>query len=147
MFHAEDVAQSTLDKSTELRRLLHLPTGQLRFPVVTGPGRGAAGALAMQPRSLLQVLQAVGAFVEVPPEHLTRQWALPGAQMLADGDSPVGVRIRCSQQKPPNAYTAVRYKGYWFWIDQGDWQTKRVIGLTILLFRSRRPVAASTCRS
>ena len=33
-----------------------------------------------------------------------------------------------------NAYTAVRYQGHWFSIDQSDWHTKRALGLVILLF-------------
>ena len=134
VFRAEDLPQSTLDKSAELRRLLHLPTGQARFPVVTSPGRGPAGELAMQPRSLLQVLLGVGAFVEVPPEHLARQWAMPGAEIEAEASSPLGVRIRSSRQKPAQPYAAVRYKGHWFWIDQSDWRTKRTLAMVILLF-------------
>ena len=135
VFRAEDLPQSTLDKSAELRRLLHLPIGQVRFQVVTSPGRGPAGELAMQPRSLLQVLLGVGAFVEVPPEHLARQWAMPGAEIEAEeGSSPLGVRIRSSRQKPAQPYAAVRYKGHWFWIDQSDWRTKRTLAMVILLF-------------
>ena len=134
VFRAEDLPQSTLDKSAELRRLLHLPTGHVRFPVVTSPGRGPAGELAMQPRSLLQVLQGMGAFVEVPPEHLAREWAMPGAEMEAEASSPVGMRIQSSRHKPAQPYAAVRYKGYWFWIDQSDWRTKRTLAMVILLF-------------
>jgi hypothetical protein len=134
VFRAEDLPPSTLDKSVELRRLLQLPTGRVRFPVLTSPGRGPAGELAMQPRSLLQVLQGVGAFVEVPPEHLRRGWATPGTELEAEGSSPFGGRIRSSRQEPPHPYAAVRYNGYWFWIDQGDWRTKRTLGLVILLF-------------
>jgi hypothetical protein len=134
VFRAEDLPPSTLDKSAELRRLLHLPAGQARFPVVTSPGRGPAGELAMQPRSLLQVLLGVGAFVEVPPEHLARQWAIPGAEIEAEGSSPLAVRIRSSLQKPDHPYAAARYKGYWFWIDQSDWRTKRTLAMVILLF-------------
>ena len=88
----------------------------------------------MQPRSLLQVMLAMSAFVEVPPEHLAQQWAIPGAQTAADGNSGSAVRIRHSREKPAHAYAAVQYQGQWFWIDQGDWRTKRALFFVILLF-------------
>jgi len=134
VFRAANLPPATLEKSAELRRLLGLPTEQLRFRVITSPGRGPEGDLAIQPRSLLQVMQAVGAFVEVPPEHLAQEWAMPGAATAAEGNSSSRVRIRYARQKPSNSYAAVRYQGHWFWIDQSDWRTKRALALVILLF-------------
>ena len=97
VFRLEKLPPTTLEKSAELRRLLGLPTDQLRFRVVTSPVRGPEGELAIQPRSLLQVMQAVGSFVEVPPEHLAQEWAMPGVEMAAEGDSGSRVRIRSSR--------------------------------------------------
>jgi hypothetical protein len=121
-------------KSAELRRLLGLPTELQHFPVLTSSSPGPKGALAMQPRSLLQILQAVAAFVEVPPEHLAQEWATPVAASAGEESAIFGVRIRSSRQKPQEPYAAVRYKGHWFWIDQSDWRTKRTLVLVILLF-------------
>ena len=88
----------------------------------------------MQPRSLLQILQAVSAFVEVPPEHLAQEWATPAAPMAADESAIFGIHIRSSRHKPQQPYAAVRYKGHWFWIDESDWRSKRTLVLVILLF-------------
>jgi hypothetical protein len=121
-------------KGTELRRLLGLPTEQLTFPVVTSPAPGPKGELAMQPRSLLQILEAVAAFVDIPPEHLAQEWATPPAARADDESAVFGVHIRSSRQKPQQPYAAVRYKDHWFWIDQSDWRTKRTLVLVILLF-------------
>jgi hypothetical protein len=44
------------------------------------------------------------------------------------------VRIRSGRHKPAHTHAAVRYQGYWFWVDQGDWRTKRVLALVIMLF-------------
>ena len=134
VFRAENLPPTTTEKSTELRGLLGLPTQQLRSRVITSPGRGPAGELALQPRSLLQIMQAMSLFVEVPPEHLAQQWAVPGVEMAAELNSGSGVRIRYSREKPADAYAAVQYQGYWFWIDQSDWRTKRALFLVILLF-------------
>jgi hypothetical protein len=122
------------DKSVALRRLLGLPVDEIRIPVLTAPGPAPQGALSMHPRSLLQVLQAVAAFVEVPADHLAAGWATP-SETIADTDAALfGVAIKSGRHKPPHSYAAVRYKGRWFWIEQSDWRTKRTLVLVILLF-------------
>jgi hypothetical protein len=134
IFRADDLPAETLAKSAELRRLLGLPTDRHRFQVVAAPHRGGPGELALQPRSLLQVLQAVGGFVDVPPDHLARQWAFPALEMTDEERRGFGIRIRNGARPPDHAYAAVRHQDHWFWIDQGDWRTKRTMALLILLF-------------
>ena len=134
VFRGDNLPRATIEKSAELRRLLGLPSGQQRFRVITSPGRAPDGELAMQPRSLLQVMQAIGAYADVPPEHLARHWALPGVDAAAGGASDPGMRIHQSSTKPAASYAAVRYQGRWFWIDEGDLRSKRTLVLVILLF-------------
>ena len=42
------------------------------------------------------------------------------------------VRIHSGKKKPASAFAAVRYRDYWFWVDNGDLQTKRA--LTVVMF-------------
>jgi hypothetical protein len=49
------------------------------------------------------------------------------------------VRIRSGKDEPAAAYTKVRYRNYWFWIDDGDWQTKRAMTAIV-------PAAPRNCR-
>jgi hypothetical protein len=44
------------------------------------------------------------------------------------------VRIHSGKERPTNAYAAVRYRDYWFWIDQGDLRTKRALNAVMLFF-------------
>ena len=134
VFRAADLPESTREKSVELRRLLGLSTRQQRFRVVSSSGRGDDGQLALQPRSMFQVMLAVGLYVEVPPEHLTQHWAVPGARMDAATNAASPAAIHCSKEKPPDAYAAVEYKDYWFFVDQNDPRTKRVLAFLTLLF-------------
>ncbi len=134
VFRAESLPPATAEKSAELRRLLGLPLDTHRFRLITSPGRGGPGELAIQPRSLLQVMQAMAGFVEVPSEHTARGWAVPGTPADADRDSAAHVRIRHSRQRPANAFAAVQYQGHWFSVDQSNWRTKRALALVILLF-------------
>ena len=42
------------------------------------------------------------------------------------------MRIYSGKDKPPGAYAAAHYRDYWFWIDDGNWKTKRA--LTAIMF-------------
>ena len=44
------------------------------------------------------------------------------------------VRIHSGQDKPANAFAAVRYREHWFWVDDGDWQTKRALTAVMFFF-------------
>jgi hypothetical protein len=44
------------------------------------------------------------------------------------------VRIFSGQELPERAFAAVRYRDYWFWIDDGDLQTKRALTAVVFFF-------------
>ena len=43
-----------------------------------------------------------------------------------------GPRIHSGKEKPAGAFAAVRYREHWFWVDNGDLETKRA--LTVVMF-------------
>ncbi len=44
------------------------------------------------------------------------------------------MRIHSGKDKPADAFAAVPYRGQWFWIDEGDWQTKRALTAVMFFF-------------
>ena len=44
------------------------------------------------------------------------------------------IKIQHSVEKPPRTYSAVKYKDYWFWIDDGDFASKRSFAFLMILF-------------
>ena len=32
------------------------------------------------------------------------------------------VKIKCSKDKPADAFAAVHYRNHWFWVDDRDWR-------------------------
>jgi hypothetical protein len=42
--------------------------------------------------------------------------------------------VHSGKQKPPEAFASVFYKDHWFWIDDGDWRTKRAFAFIMFLF-------------
>ncbi len=49
------------------------------------------------------------------------------------------------EREPANAYAAVPYKGYWYWIDDNDIASKRIFTFLMILFslaETGQPTAA-----
>jgi hypothetical protein len=131
---------------TELVGLLNLVPGQLRYEMVSA-SRGdvdpalfptaPSPVLRVVTRSSAQVLYYLANGVEVPPKHLEAGLVQPPVD--AEG-RPVGpeimrglFRVRtCKGVKAPkNAYVAVRYRGWWFYIDDSDQQSKATFALIL----------------
>jgi hypothetical protein len=132
-FRREDVPADIAEKGAEIRRLLKLPPDQQKFVLTYSPVRGAESELAVNSRSMLQIMQAFASYTDVPEAHLQEHSAWPSTEnaTAAEGRQQ-GVRIHSSMEKPAGAFAAVHYRGYWFWVDNGDLQTKRA--LTVVMF-------------
>jgi len=132
LFRREDVPADIVEKSRQIRRLLHLPVDAERLTLSYSPMRGAEGELAVNSRSMIQVLSAFASYVDVPQAHLQDHSATPSFE---DGDpGSQRVRVLSGKDKPDDAFVAVRYRDYWFWIDQGDFQTKRALWAVMFFF-------------
>jgi hypothetical protein len=133
-FPRDDVPADIVAKTAEIRRLLKLPLDQTRFTLLYSPVRGTAEELAVNSRSMLQIMSAFASYIEVPETDLKAHRASPSFEHLGSERSQEGVRIRSSKEKPTDAYAAVRYHGYWFWIDDGDLRTKRALTAVVFFF-------------
>lgn len=110
------------------------------FPA-TYPAEGV-GSLDVETRSLLQALYFVSHGIDVPPEHLASGSA---RQTLDESGKPFDwtkitgglfmVRHRAGGERPPAARVAIPYRGYWFYIDEGDNNTKSTFSLLVELSR------------
>ena len=133
-FRRDDVPADIAAKAAETRRLLKLAPDQQRFVLTYSPVRGADTELAVNSRSMLQILTAFASYVEVPAAHLEDGSAVPPLAGAAGERSSDVVQIHSGTEEPANAYAAVRYRDHWFWIDDGDWQTKRALTAVMFFF-------------
>ena len=134
-FRRDDVPPEILEKAAEIRRLLKLPADQQKFALIYSPVRGAEGELAVNSRSMLQIMGAFASYLDVPEEHLkdAQRDARPSSTPpRRAGRTPV--RIHSGKEKPADAFAAVHYRDHWFWIDDGDWQTKRALTAVMFFF-------------
>ena len=132
-FRRDDVSAEIVEKTSEIRRLLKMAPEQQKVILTYSPVRGAENELAVNSRSMLQIMGAFASYIDVPAAHLQSHSALPGLEG-GTSDGRQGVRIHSGNELPENAFAAVRYRDYWFWIDDGDWQTKRALTAVMFFF-------------
>src|SRR5581483_9145973 len=134
----------------ELACLLRLRPGQEsyeveevlegQFPPEEADGQRTRVTLTM--RSILEVMYLLSQAVAVPPEHvcsgvvtLTRNPdGSPFDWGLVLGDL---FRVQVSKHKPKCAYLAVKYRGYWFFVED-DAASKLTLNVFNDLFRLQR---------
>ena len=133
-FKGDNLSPEILDKFSEIRRLLKLPEGQAQFTLVYSSAAGGEGELGVGSRSMLQIMAAMASYTDVPEADLKEQRALPSLQSTNSVAKNDPVRIKCSKEKPADAFAAVHYRNQWFWVDDRDWRTKRAFTAIMFLF-------------
>jgi hypothetical protein len=133
-FRRDDVPADVLEKGAEVRRLLKLSPDAQNFALVYSPGRGSEEQLAVNSRSMFQIMGALSGYVDVPEEHVKAQRAMPGLDNAAEANGQSMLRIRSGKDKPKDAFAAVHYRDHWFWVDDGDWKTKRALTAFMFFF-------------
>jgi hypothetical protein len=132
-FRRGDIPAEIAEMSAEIRRLLKMSADQEKFVLTYSPARGESGELAVNSRSMLQIMQALASHVDVPDAHVKDRSAWPPIERTAtEENSQHNVRIYSGKDKPANAFATVRYRDHWFWVENGDFRTKRA--LTVIMF-------------
>ena len=119
----------------ELRQLLNLHPDATEFELVFGPTPASDREIAVQTRSMVQILMEVGGQVSVPATHIAEGRATPGLTDAGTDDEVLHyMRIHSSPDRAAQAFISVPYRDHWFWIDDRDLTTKRNFALLMLLF-------------
>jgi hypothetical protein len=131
LLRREDLTPESTAMAAELRGLLRLSPDTHRFGLQYSPMRGATGELTVNSRSMLQILQAISSYVDVPEQDVQQRRATASSPSPERPD--VG-RIRSGPSKPDDAFVAVQYGAHWFWIDNTDLLTKRAMTAVMFMF-------------
>lgn len=118
--------------SETLRRILKLPLGSTDFKVVYGADAIGDSTLAIQTRSILEIMIELASEITVPEEHVAEGRTYPSTLAMDDPDRLID--IRSSQQKPRDAFVSVRYRDLWFYIDDRDLRSKRTFAFLNVLY-------------
>jgi hypothetical protein len=133
-FRHDNLPPEVLDKTAEIRRLLKLPETGQQFNLIYSPAAGAEGELGVGSRSMLQIMAAMATYTDLPEADLQSGRAVPAARSVDTTSKDDPVKIKCSKDKPADAFVAVHYHNQWFWVDDRDWRTKRAFSAIMFLF-------------
>jgi hypothetical protein len=116
-------------KRNRMGEIMELDGTRDRFRVLYAPFKTDSATLAIQTRSVLQMLGAMSGFVEVPAELSSH--TMPG-YVLPDGLTRP-FRVLSGPGRPETSFAEVKYQGNWFWIENSDLNSKRVFTLMLFL--------------
>ncbi len=126
-FRVDLVDDKTRNELTEIKRLFGLNPETDRYKVIWGPIPPDDLTLSIETRSVLQLMVALSAGVEVPESDIREGRVVrlpPPKKENTLGLTPL-MRIRSGASAPSDAYASCGYRGLEFWIDDTDVNSKR----------------------
>jgi hypothetical protein len=123
-------------KREEIANLLGLRSDLREAQVYYGGYSGKDNEIALQTRSMLQIMLELASIVEVPASDIAEGKAATGLdQGRSDATEPAPIlHIASSETAPDDAYVSVPYRDRWFWIPDTDIRSKYTFGFVMLLF-------------
>ena len=131
-FHRNNVPVEIQDAMQEVGTLLGLRPGIQEAKVGYGLIQKDDTEIAMLTRSMMQIMVQLATQINAPPEHISEGRTIPRMPWV-DGDDYL-IRIDHSKEKPDDAFVAVKYRDYWFYIDDRDLISKRTFTFLMILF-------------
>jgi hypothetical protein len=136
-FHQGVLTPELEQDAQTVKQLLGIPPNANRLRITYGADAQAEDEVALLTLSAFQVLMELASLADVPPEHVAEQRTFPGESWKTDGQSallPPLMLIKSTREEPTEAFVRVRYRAYWFWIDDREFQSKRVFTFLMILF-------------
>jgi len=122
------------DDSRRVRELLGLSGDTTDFEVAYGLFPRGPNQVAVVTRSMMEIMLQLGFGIDLPPADVASGRVLPGKWQAGDAESKPLVHIKSGPEAPADTYSAVRYKGNWYWIDENDVESKRTFTFLMILF-------------
>ena len=125
------------ERGRRIRELLELDATAREFNFVSASFPESNTEIAILTRSILQIMVDLAANIDAPAVEEGRVY---GPQRTAEQERmfPPLLKIHNGTSAPEDAHAPVRYRGWWFWIDDRDPQSKRALMFLMMLFRSPR---------
>lgn len=127
--------------AADARRLLGMSAKARDAEVVYGRLPRARGQVALLTRSMLGVLSQVAFEVDVPARDVDQ-----GLTMRTGGESVAGrhpvIVVHSGTAAPAERFVAVEYLHTWFWIDEGDFDSKLAFSVVEILLALAKTISA-----
>lgn len=135
-FHKKNVSEEVNEARMEINRLLGLDQHKHEVRVTYGLVPQSDKEIAMLTRSIMQIMVNLATLIDVPNEHVSEGLTPESLPRPAGGDVKMKqlIRVKSGSDRPENAFTAINYEDKWFWIEKGDFHSKRTFSFLMLLF-------------
>jgi hypothetical protein len=128
-FRDASASEQAKEEGIQARKVIGLSPKREKFRVVYSPFAFEDDVLAIQTRSILQIMIAMAGFVDVP--DIKSSEAFVGYIVPSEAQRPFFVHS--GLDKPENSFASTLYNGYWYWIDPTDLRSKQVFTLMLYL--------------
>ena len=133
-FRRKDISPEAVTQVRRLRELLGLDPEAQEFTIVYGSLPQNNREIAILTRSMLEIMVEVASRIEVPEAHVAEERTIATLTGEVEKSGVIPSRIQSAQEKPVDAFVAVQYRGYWFWISDRDFSSKRMFSFLMFLF-------------
>lgn len=118
------------NESETIRSILKVKPNVSSYRIVFGTLARSNEEIALLTRSMLEIMLDMASTIEVPPKHVAENRTKE--TLPYSGLDLMRTQIHSGPEKPPDAFTAIRYQDCWFWIDNRDINTKRNFALLMI---------------
>lgn len=130
----QDISQQIKADRDLVTNLLGLASDLQEFKVVYGAKANNKNEIAILTHSGLRIMAQLASEIEVPPDHIAEKRTYPPIIEPAGTLSlPPLTRIHAQKSQPDDAFVAVEYRDYWYWIDDKDLRSKTVLTFLMVI--------------
>ncbi len=134
ILHRDGVPDDAVSALRELSELLGLAPGERILTVTYGAVPSDDTNLALLTRSMLQIMIQMATLVDVPEAHVESGQTVASAPSTEVEEGARTINIYSSADRPDDAFVAIRYADHWFYIEDGDFASKRTFAFLMILF-------------
>ena len=113
-----------------IRRILKLKPDISSYKIVFGAIANSDDEIALLTRSTLEIMLEMSSMIEVPAKHVAEK-RVKETLSFTRGEWLL-TNIYSGRNKPQDAFTAIHYQDYWFWVDNKDINSKRNFALLMI---------------
>ena len=136
VFHSDKVNASLKDDLDVVKKLMNLNLATNKYSVIWGAGSFDENTIAIETRSVLQLMVELAATVKVSPEDIAEGCVTkirPRPKENLSGIKPL-MEILSGKEPPKDAFVSCKYRDKWFWIEDTSLDSKKTFSyLTLLL--------------
>jgi hypothetical protein len=142
------LSPETLSRLAKLKEILGLDSDADIFEVIYGSGHVDSKTLAVRTRSVIQIMIALSASVETSQDdidsgRIPETLAVQQSSKTSSTESKIVseesiiktpvMRVHQGKTPPDDTFVDVQYRGRSYWIDDTDWQSKRIFDFLLLI--------------